>query len=143
MKPHSCTQVPVHGGWQAGGEWFVEKQVIGSEAGAHLAIPNLLLSPETNHVPVSNLTAQPRLIKKGEVLAVVEEAKRALDAPHNEEQWTAMLAGAGRTASLVQLQMKLEDLRACETSKSGEAERTFVVSEDGEVRVVNSAETPN
>ncbi|KAI0684021.1 hypothetical protein BC835DRAFT_1252496, partial [Cytidiella melzeri] len=91
----------VYGDWQESGEWFVEKQLIGSVAAPHLAIPNMLLSSASVTVPVSNLMSQPRIVKKGSSLATVEDARTELDVAGDEEQQMRMEDAAGRTAALL------------------------------------------
>ncbi|KAI0812776.1 hypothetical protein BC629DRAFT_1280051, partial [Irpex lacteus] len=90
IKPHSCANVPVQGDWQREGEWFVDKQLLGGNAGTQFAVPNLLLSPQSTHVPISNLTSQPRFVKKGALIASVSRAERYLDTPRSRQELLAM-----------------------------------------------------
>ncbi|KAI0733878.1 hypothetical protein BC629DRAFT_1301793, partial [Irpex lacteus] len=85
IKPHSCANIEVHGDWQKGGEWFVDKQLLGGNGGTHFAVPNLLLSSESKRIPISNLTSQPRIVKKGALIASVARAEEYLDKPRNRK----------------------------------------------------------
>jgi hypothetical protein len=60
--------IAVEGNFCEDEEWLVERNLLASAEDTFFAVPNTLISSRKPVIPVSNLSSQPRTIRKGEIL---------------------------------------------------------------------------
>lgn len=120
IPPHLCKRVLVDGALWDDKEYMVERTVIGSDLDIQLIIPNTLVSSKEPHLPVSNPTSRPRLIKKGTVLAEFRDADGWLDKPETEGHWEEMTSKSLKITALIAAQREIlkKDSKADEGVRS-------------------------
>ena len=106
------------------------------------------VSSQSTRVPISNLTSQPRIVRKGAVIASVAKAEQYLDTPRTRNELIAMQNGVERTSAIMQMGEEIENLRGRDVKtdhgRLRDAERprrVFVVEEDGTTTIVRESPT--
>ncbi|SJL13291.1 uncharacterized protein ARMOST_16731 [Armillaria ostoyae] len=87
---HSTKQVEFVGPIIGGGDWILERNIIPNSLTTYFVVPNVLVSSDTKHVPVSNPTNVPRYLRKGDVICRIHEANQYLKQPESPEEQEMM-----------------------------------------------------
>ncbi|KAF8994247.1 hypothetical protein BDZ89DRAFT_1150181 [Hymenopellis radicata] len=130
IKPHHTCNVEVMGPFDTEKVWLVDRTLIEESKNSYLAIPNVLISSSHPIIPISNPSGQPKIIRKGEALAVICEASNAFQHPRSEEEKEAMTTSANLISAVVNLQIAEDEAREAshttsETSEEEEREEEY------------------
>jgi hypothetical protein len=127
IRAHECKLVRVDGDLNEDKEWLVKRNLLANAEDSFFSVPNTLISARWPTIPVSNMSDQPHMIRKGEILGTLKDPQSYFDAPKTVSEWNIMEA---RTALLA----KVIDARAKQDAGDGPRERE-PQKEDVEVRI--------
>ncbi|KAJ7661809.1 hypothetical protein B0H17DRAFT_953388 [Mycena rosella] len=86
IRPQHCLMVKLEGDFSEDREWLVERSLLADTQDSCLATPNVLISARKPIIPISNISSQPKIIRKGEVLGHLVDPAKHFDMPESMEE---------------------------------------------------------
>jgi hypothetical protein len=120
IRPNECRLIEVTGAFEFEGEWLIEKNILPSSDGDTLIVPNVLISASDPRIPVSNTSARPKKVCKGEVIGMKHDPATYFDTPASEEERNRLEAHAYAIRAIITSQINA-DAAASETSDKSQA----------------------
>ena len=109
LRPHECKRVRVEGQLSEDKEWLVQKNLLANANDSHFAVPNTLISAKNPWVPIANPTSQPRYIRKGEIIGVLEDPEVFFETPTTAERQEVLTRHASAIADIIKAQLMAGD----------------------------------
>ncbi|KAF8185077.1 hypothetical protein K438DRAFT_1452286, partial [Mycena galopus ATCC 62051] len=81
VKPHESRVIGLSGQFSEDKTWLVESNLLVNSDDLLFSVPKTLISARKPCVPVSNLSDQPRIIRKGEILGHLSNSEDVFDKP--------------------------------------------------------------
>ncbi|KAJ7259458.1 hypothetical protein C8J57DRAFT_1515521 [Mycena rebaudengoi] len=88
IRPHTCKTIAVSGDFRDEREWLVQKNMLANADDSFFVIPNTLISSGNPVAPVSNLSDQPRYVRRGEILGSIVDPQEYFDSPKTQDKLT-------------------------------------------------------
>jgi hypothetical protein len=142
IRPNECRLIEVTGAFEVEGEWLIEKNILPSNDGDPLIVPNVLISASDPRIPVSNTSSRPKKISKGDVIAMKHDPSNYLDTPASEEERSRLEAHANAIRAIINSQLDT-DSKASETGTEEAPEADHQSNESEEPYGPKTAEMPD
>ena len=114
LKPQECKRVRVEGQLGEDKEWLVQKNLLANANDSHFAVPNTLISARNPWIPIANPTDQPRFIRKGEVIGVLEDPSEFFETPVTAERREVLTRHASAIADIIKSQLAGDNTTPCQ-----------------------------
>ena len=101
ILPGHTSNVEVEGCLTDYPEWLLERSLLSTAEDRFFAAPNVLFSSENPRVPIANLSAKARTIRKGEVIGIIAKPIEAFDKPANLEDLEKKMKHGARISVVV------------------------------------------
>ena len=105
LKPHECKRIRIDGQFDEDKEWLVQKNLLANANDSHFAVPNTLISARNPWIPIANPTDQPRYIRKGEVIGILEDPGEFFETPVSAERKEVLARHASAIADIIKTQL--------------------------------------
>ena len=105
IRPHKCKPILVEGQLDEDKEWLVQKNILANSNDSHFVVPNTLISASNPWVPIANPTNQPRYIRKGEVIGILEDPSEFFETPLTAERKETLSRHAATVAAIIKTQL--------------------------------------
>lgn len=105
LRPHECRSVRVEGQLGEDKEWLVQKNLLANANDSYFAVPNTLISASNPWVPIANPTDQPRYVRKGEVIGILEDPSEFFETPVTPERKEVLTKHAAAMSAIITMQM--------------------------------------
>ena len=122
LRPHECRKVKVEGQFEEDKDWLVQKTLLANANDSYFAVPNTLISARNPWVPIANPTDQPRYIRRGEIIGVLEDPAEYFETPANAEREATLAKHASAIADIIRVQLE-GDSSGDKKSKDSESVR--------------------
>jgi hypothetical protein len=99
---------------------LIKKNILPSSDGDTLIVPNVLISASDPRIPVSNTSARPKKVCKGDVIGMKHDPATYFDTPASEEERNRLEAHAYAIRAIITSQINA-DAAASETSDKSQA----------------------
>ena len=109
LWPHECKPVRVEGHLGELGEdreWLIQKNLLANANNSHFAVPNTLISAKNPWVPIANPTDQPRYVRKGEIIGILEDPMQYFETPASPERKDVLVRHAAAISEMIRIQME-------------------------------------
>jgi hypothetical protein len=93
--------VTIEGNFSEDKEWLVERNLLANAEDTFFTVPNTLISSRKPVIPVANMSPQPRMIRKGEILGTLQDPQEYFDRPKTEGDVELMRAQASLLRKMV------------------------------------------
>ncbi|KAJ7178277.1 hypothetical protein C8R46DRAFT_1212979 [Mycena filopes] len=117
IKAHETKVVRVDGNFGDDRKWLVQARMLAGAGDSFFSVPNTLISARKPAVPLSNLSARPRYIRKGEILGELTEPEGFFDKPGTEDEWDRLQQKTALVTAILEANLA-EDERREEARKS-------------------------
>ena len=101
LRPDECRRIKVEGHFGEDRTWLVEKNVLASANDSPFIVPNVLISASDPWIPISNPSAHPRLIRKGDIIGYLTDPQEYFDAPLTQEGLDKFTKSAQAVAAVI------------------------------------------
>ena len=105
IRPHECKPVLVEGQLDEDKDWLVQKNLLANANDSHFVVPNTLISASNPWVPIANPTNQPRYIRKGEIIGILEDPSEFFETPITAERREILSRHAATIAAIIKTQI--------------------------------------
>jgi len=105
LKPHECKCIRIEGQFGEDKEWLVQKNLLANTNNSHFAVPNTLISASNPWIPIANPTDQPRYIRKGEIIGILEDPSEFFETPVTAERREVLTRHASAIADIIKTQL--------------------------------------
>jgi hypothetical protein len=119
IRAHECKNVRVEGDFREDKEWMVERNLLANAEDSFFSVPNTLISARKPVIPVSNMSYQPHMIHRGEILGQLMDPQEYFNQPVTEEGRDRMLNCTALIVALIEARAEAE-----KTPESGKKERS-------------------
>ena len=106
LRPHECRKIKVEGQLDEDKDWLVQKNLLANANDSYFAVANTLISTRNPWVSVANPTDQPRYIRKGEIIGVLEDPAEYFETPSSLERREALAKHASAIADIIRVQLE-------------------------------------
>ena len=109
LRPHECKRIRVEGQLGELGEdreRLVQKNLLANANDSHFAVPNTLISARNPWVPVANPTDQPRYVRRGEVIGILEDPAQFFETPVTPERKDVLTKHAAAISEIIKIQLE-------------------------------------
>lgn len=130
LKPHECRKVKVEGQFEEDKDWLVQKNLLANANDSYFAVPNTLISARNPQVPIANPTDQPRYIRKGEIIGMLEDPAEYFETPSSPERKETLTKHAAAVADIIRVQMGGDTSRDDKSDESAQRENNLDVPDE-------------
>ena len=118
LRPHECKRIRIEGQLSEDKEWLVQKTLLANANDSHFAVPNTLISARDPWIPVANPTDQPRYIRKGEVVGILEDPSTFFETPATLERKEILVKHASAIAEVIKAQLTEDQVPLSQSAQS-------------------------
>ena len=106
LRPHECRKVKVEGQFDEDKDWLIQKNLLANANDSYFAVPNTLISARNLWVPIANLMDQPRYIRRGEIIGMMEDPAEYFETPSSPERKETLMKHASALADIIRVQLE-------------------------------------
>lgn len=107
IPPDTCRRVPVSNRTLEEKTYVLESVMITNRSDQSLLIPNILFNPSEPYLPVSNTSATPLIIHKGDILGQLHEAADFFDEPRDKKHRQDLETHARKVSAFISATMEV------------------------------------
>ena len=106
LRPHECHKVKVEGQFEEDKDWVVQKNLLANANDLYFAVPNTLISARDPWVPIANPMDQPRYIRRGEIIGMMEDPADYFETPSSPEWRETLTRHTSAIADIIHVQLE-------------------------------------